>query len=142
MPALLMSLPALADPALLVLRLVMGPMFLLSGFFKLTDAERRKKMAESLSKGGIPPALTPVVSTAELVGGGLVTLGLLTVPGAVVLLAITLGALVTTSIPEAEGQGIHKLENVLYAPEAILTAGLLVLLATGAGGWSVDAMLR
>ncbi|SFC00957.1 DoxX family membrane protein [Devosia psychrophila] len=142
MPSWLFSLPALADFALLVLRLVIGLMFAMSGFFKLTNPERRQKMRASLQKAGVPIALTPILSSVELVGGVLVVLGLLTTVGALALLAVGLGALLTTGIPKAEGQGVHKLENVLYAPEAILAAGLLVLLAMGAGGWSVDALLR
>ncbi|NGP16934.1 DoxX family membrane protein [Devosia aurantiaca] len=140
MPAWLISLPALADLALLLLRLVIGLMFALSGWFKLTDPDRREKMAGSLSEAGVPKALTPVFSAAELVGGVLVVLGLLTVPGALMLLVITLGALVTTAIPKAEGEGVHKLEYVLYAPETLLAAGMLVLLAVGAGEWSLDGV--
>lgn len=140
MPLWLQSLPVLADLALLLLRLAIGLMFALSGWFKLTKEGRREKMAGSLEQVGIPRALTPVVSAGEFVGGVCVVLGLLTVPGALVLLVITLGALVTTAIPNAEGQGVHKLENVLYAPEVPMAAGLLVLVAVGAGGWSVDGV--
>lgn len=141
MPQLLMNVPALADAALLVLRLVAGGMFALSGYFKLTDQERRKKMARSLEEAKLPRALTPAVALAELAGGVMVLLGLLTAIGSVALLLISLGALLTTSIPEAEGKGIAKVENALYAPEAILCAALLVLLAVGGGTWSLDAML-
>lgn len=140
MQAWLFSLPALADPALLLLRLAIGLMFALSGWFKLTDPKRREKMASSLSDAGLPKTLTPIVSAAELLGGVAVVLGFLTVPGALVLLVITLGALVTTAIPKAKGQGVHKLENVLYAPEVPMAAGLLVLVAVGAGAWSLDGM--
>ena len=141
MPQLLMNVPALADAALLVLRLVAGGMFALSGYFKLTDPERRQKMARSLEEAKLPRVLTPAVSLAELAGGVLVLLGLLTAIGSVALLIISLGALLTTSIAKAEGEGIGKVENVLYAPEPILCAALLVLLAVGAGTWSLDAML-
>ena len=142
MPSWPFSLPALADFALLVLRLVIGLMFAMSGYFKLTDPERRQKMGESLQKAGVPIGLTPILSCVELVGGVLVVLGLMTTVGSLALLAVGCGALATTGIPKAEGQGVHKLENVLYSPEAILAAGLLVLLAVGAGGWSVDTLLQ
>ncbi|MDB5614912.1 MAG: hypothetical protein JWQ22_2565 [Devosia sp.] len=142
MPSWLFSLPALADFALLVLRLVVGLMFAMSGYFKLTKPERRQKMRDSLQQAGVPVGLTPVMSGLELVGGVLVVLGLLTTVGSLALLVVSLGALVTTGIPQAEGQGVHKLENVLYSPDAILAASLLVLLAVGSGGWSVDALLR
>ena len=138
MPAWLQSVPPLADLALLFLRLVIGLMFALSGFFKLTDGERREKMRTSLQDAHVPPSLAPLLSFLELVGGISVVLGLFTVPGALVLLVISLGALVTTTLPKAEGKGVHKLENVLYAPEMLLVAGLLVLIAVGAGGRSLD----
>ena len=142
MPSWIFSLPALADFALLVLRLVVGLMFAMSGYFKLTDPARRQKMEGSLRKVGVPVGMTPVLSAIELVGGVLLVLGLLTTLGSAALLASSIGALATTSLPKAEGKGIHKLENVLYMPEAILAAALLALLAVGAGQWSVDALLR
>ena len=137
---MLTSIPALTDLALLFLRLAIGLMFALSGWFKLTDPERREKMAGSLGEAGIPKTVTPIVSAAELLGGIAVVLGFLTVPGALVLLVITLGALVTTAIPKAEGKGVHKLENVLYASEMPMAVGLLVLVAVGAGAWSLDGV--
>ena len=142
MPSWLFSLPNLADPALLILRLVVGGMFAMSGYFMLTDPARTQKMTESLSEAGVPTALTPLMSALELIGGLLVVFGLWTVLGSVLLIVVSIGALVTTAIPKAEGQGIHKLENIIYTPEAIISASLLVLLAIGAGGWSIDAALR
>jgi putative oxidoreductase len=140
MPSWFQSFPALADPALFLLRLAIGLMFALSGWFKLTDPDRREKMAKSLRDAGISPALTPLVSAAEFLGGVLLVLGFLTLPAALLLLAITVGALVTTAIPKAEGEGVHKLENVLYAPEVPMAAGLLLLVAVGAGAWGVDGI--
>ena len=142
MPSWLFSVPALADLALLLLRLAIGLMFALSGWFKLTDPKRREKMASSLGEAGVPKSLTPLFSAAEFLGGISLVLGLVTVPGALVLLVITLGALVTTAIPKAKGQGVHKLENVLYAPEVPMAVGLLVLVAVGAGAWSLDGVWR
>lgn len=140
MPSWLFSIPALTDLALLLVRLAIGLMFALSGYFKLTDPQRKEKMASSLAQAGVPKPLTPLFSAAELLGGISVVLGLWTVPGAVVLLVITIGALVTTAIPNAKGAGIHKLENVLYAPEMPMAVGLLVLVAHGAGAWSLDGI--
>jgi putative oxidoreductase len=142
MPSWLFSLPNLADPALLILRLAVGGMFAMSGYFKLTYPSRKQKMAESLSEAGVPTTLTPLISALELIGGLLVVFGLWTVLGCALLIVVSIGALVTTAIPKAEGQGIHKFENIIYTPEAIIGASLLVLLAIGAGRWSIDAVLR
>ena len=100
MPSWLFSLPDLADVALLLLRLVIGGMFAMSGYFKLTDPARKQKMAESLREAGVPTALTPLMSALELIGGLLVVLGLLTALGILILIAISVGALLTTAIPK------------------------------------------
>lgn len=133
--------PALVDFTLLLLRLTIGVMFALSGFFKLAKPERGQKMARSLTDAGLPTGLAPVIALGELLGGVGVVLGLFTLPAALVLFVISVGAMVTTTIPNAKGSGIHKLENLLYAPEAILAAALLALAALGAGGWSLDRAL-
>jgi len=138
---LLAAVPALADVALLILRLTVGLMFALSGYFKLTVPERRQKMEASLKSGGMSPGLAPLVSAGELIGGIGVTVGLLTVPAALVLLIISLVAGISVVWPKAEGQSIHKIENVLYSPEALIAVTMLVLLAIGAGSISLDAML-
>ena len=137
------AVPQLIDPVLLVLRLTVGAMYLLSGFFKLTDGARRQRMHKSLTEAGIPApgAMTPVISAGELLGGAGVLLGLFTALSALVLLVISAGALVTTAIPKAEGQGVSRLENVLYTPEALLVAATALLIATGGGNWSLDRLL-
>ncbi|WP_375452333.1 DoxX family protein [uncultured Devosia sp.] len=137
----LAGIPALIDPALLMLRLVIGVMFTLSGYFKLTDPERKEKMAQSLQTGGFPKTLAMPLSLVELLGGLAMVLGLVTALAAFGLLALSTVALITVAIPKLEGSGIHKLENVLYAPEMLLVAGLVVLVATGAGEWSLDRVL-
>lgn len=133
--------PPLLDLALLILRLTVGLMFTLSGFYKLTDAQRRASMRESLSTAGFPAMLAVPLALVELMAGLALVLGLAGALSAAALLGISLVAFITTTLPKTEGQGIHKLENLLYAPEALLSAALLVLLATGAGQWSLDAVL-
>lgn len=133
--------PPLLDLTLLLLRWTVGMMFTLSGFYKLTDASRGASMRQSLEQAGLPKALAAPVATVELIAGLALVVGLLGALSAAALLLISLGAFVTTTLPKAEGKGIHRLENLLYAPEALLSAALLVLLATGAGAWSLDRVL-
>lgn len=137
----LISLPGLIDFALLVARLIIGVMFTLSGYFKLTDPERKAKMAKSLETGGIPTSLTVPLSAIELLAGIGLTLGLLTALAALLLAILTLVALVTVTSKEIKSSGIHWLEDLLYLPETLLMGALLVLVATGAGGWSLDRAL-
>ena len=137
----LFRLPWLTDPALLLLRLTVGLMFTLSGFYKLTDPARGKKMRDTLRGAGIPAGLAVPLSLIELVGGAALMLGLLTVPSGLALFGISIVAFLTTTLPHAKGHGVHKLENLLYAPEALLSAGLLVLIALGPGALSLDRLL-
>ena len=78
------------------------------------------------------------MASVELIAGLALILGLASALSAAALLAISMVALFTTTLPRTKGEGIHKLENLLYAPEALLCLVLLVLMATGAGGWSLD----
>ena len=137
----LTQISALLDPALLLLRLTVGLMFALSGFYKLTDSSRGASMRQTLEKAGFPGVLARPLSVVELLGGLALVLGLLGALSAAALLAISVVAFVTTTLPKAEGKGVHKLENLLYAPEALLSVALLVLVATGAGSWSLDQAL-
>lgn len=137
----LTGVPELIDLALLLLRLIIGVMFLLSGYFKLTDPDRRAKMAKSLQTGGFPTGLAVPLSAIELLGGLALILGLLTALAAALLIALTVVALVTVAVKQIKGTGIHWLEDLLYLPETLLIGALLVLLATGAGGWSLDRAL-
>jgi putative oxidoreductase len=52
-------------------------------------------------------------------------------------------ALITVTAKEAasEGAPLLRLSSLLYTPEVLLIALLLVLLATGPGMWSLDATL-
>jgi len=137
----LTQFPALYDPTLLVLRLTVGLMFAMSGYYKLTKAARGKSMRDTLQSAGLPRPLAPPLAALEAVAGAMLAMGLLTALSALALFGISIVAFATTTLPNAKGEGIHRLENLLYAPEAVLSATLLVLLATGAGGWSLDRVV-
>jgi len=85
-----MILPRLAqfsDLALLLLRLMVGAVFLTSGWSHITRSEERSKSI-GLSKG-----MTIVVGTVELLGSLGVIFGVLTHLAAASLIAIMLGAI-------------------------------------------------
>lgn len=137
----LTQIPALTDWVLLLLRLVVGLMFALSGYFKLTKPDRTHSMQQTLTSAGVPAAFARPLSVIEMLAGASLLVGLLSVPSALALLGISVVAFATVTLPNAKGHGIHKLENLLYAPETLLSAALLVLIATGAGDWSLDRLI-
>jgi putative oxidoreductase len=137
--------PKALDAALLVARLAPGLMFASSGWLKLTRRDRHQAMIESLRKGHIPATrlMARVVPMFELLAGLALALGFCTGLSASILLVISLVALITVTAKEAasEGAPLLRLSSLLYTPEVLLIALLLVLLATGPGMWSLDATL-
>lgn len=138
-----MAADFLIDIALLVLRLVVGTSFALSGWFKLTVPERRRRMEQSLADAQIPRPrlLAPLVAAGELAGGVSLVLGLLAPFGAATLLVITAVAFVTTIVPSEKTKGMERVENLLYTPEALFLVASFLLIAAGAGRLSLDALL-
>lgn len=81
------QLARLADLGLLLLRLMVGIVFVTSGWSHISKSEERSKSI-GLSKG-----LTIVVGTVELLGGLGVTFGVLTQLAAIGLILVMLGAI-------------------------------------------------
>ncbi|CAN5383830.1 hypothetical protein BH10PSE4_BH10PSE4_37440 [soil metagenome] len=137
-------LHGLAPYAVLAARLVVGVMFALSGWCKLTNAEQHAKMRRSLQEAGIPAPEVQgwFVSACELLFGGLLVLGLATLLSAGVLAIICLVALFTVTGKEIEGVSpLMRLSSLLYTPEVLLLALLAWLIAAGPGALSLDGAL-
>jgi putative oxidoreductase len=81
------QLEKFSDVALLLLRLMVGIIFLTSGWRHITNSETRSKEI-GLSKG-----LTIFLGLAELAGGLGVTFGVLAQPAAIALIVILVGAI-------------------------------------------------
>lgn len=122
---------------LLALRLLFGWQFVLTGWGKLTNLERTAGFFESL---GLPaPAfMVGLVGLTELVGGVLLLAGF-GARWAAAALAFTMGMAYLTAHAQ---EGFASLEAFTQqAPFAFLVASLIVL-AFGAGAWSLDGGLR
>jgi putative oxidoreductase len=127
------------DVVTLVVRLVVGAIFVAQGYIKLLrppDAPHGRANLEAMIRGrGIskPRELAILVSSLELLCGGAVAIGSLTrlavVPLAVILLVAIAG---------------FKFRSGFVGgwdwPLSVLTL-LVVIAVLGAGGWSVDALL-
>ncbi|HUG39554.1 MAG TPA: DoxX family protein [Longimicrobiales bacterium] len=116
---------ALADVALLLLRLMIAAVFGTSGWSHMRKPRER---AESI---GMSPAFTLVLGIVEVVGAASVALGIYAQLGAILLIAVMLGAIQKkvfvwkTGFWGEDGQGWYY--DLLY-----LVCNL-VILATGGG---------
>jgi putative oxidoreductase len=122
------------DVALAVLRGVLGVVFIAHGVQKLfiygVDG-----IAGAFGSMGLPPLLGPVIGTAELLGGIALLAGFLTPVAAAGLTLIMAGAIATVHGP----QGFFAPKG--YEFNLTLIAGLVAIALTGAGAFSLDAVL-
>lgn len=144
--------PSIGQPmrATLLVRLVVGSVFLVSGLLKfLYENQGPGRFA----KIGLPaPALlAQFVGSVEVVGGLLLILGLAVRIAALPLVIDMIVAIVTTKLPLLFGPGpepvsaMPKIGFWAFAYQARLDVTMLVscifLVVAGAGLWSLDAVL-
>jgi putative oxidoreductase len=133
LPARIASYFAWAGP--LVMRLVVGYVFMLSGWGKLNNLQQ---VTENFVGWGIPfpHILTPFVSGVEFFGGILLILGLFTrIPAA--MLAVTM----LVAIKSAKWGDVDSLETLLGFEEMTYFAAFLWLAIAGPGAVSLDRLL-
>ena len=143
-----------APPAVILIRLLVGTIFLSEGIQKfLYTAEVG---AGRFAKIGIPfpEMMAPFVGVVEAVCGLLLLLGLITRLATIPLIITMLVAILSTKIPILLGHGFwgFSLRNVPYygfwgmaheiRTDWSLLLGSIFLLIVGAGKWSVDASPR
>ncbi len=129
---------ARASKALLLVRLLVGWVFVSEGIQKfLFPAQLGVGRFEKI---GIPAPhfMAPFVGTVEIVCGTLLLVGLFTRLAAVPLLAVILVAIATTKIPMIAKSGMWSMLHEART-DFSMVLGLVFLLITGAGSWSVDA---
>lgn len=120
----------------LIARIVVGEVFLVSGWVKLHNLPQ---MIENFAGWGIPfPAvLTPFASVVELVGGVLLILGLLTRIAAAQLAFVMVVAIATALWPE-----VDSLDTLLGLSESAYFAIFTWLALAGPGVLSMDYALQ
>lgn len=116
------------DLPLLLTRLIIGCIFIIAGWAKVTGMQATIGFFNSL---GIPAPLTYLVSYLELVGGVLLALGLFPriISGALAIIMIT-----AIFLTRSGGFEIFSM------PLATL-AGLLAIISTGGGGYTANALV-
>ena len=115
------------DVALLITRLIIGGIFVFSGWAKVSDMTGTFGM---FSQMGIPVFLTYIVSYGELIGGVMLVLGLWTELAALFLTIVMLVAFYLTR---------HFGFQAFSMPLATL-AGLLVIIGCGPGKYKMKEM--
>ncbi|MBV8568022.1 MAG: DoxX family protein [Methylobacteriaceae bacterium] len=122
----------LRAPLILVARLLLACIFVVEGWGKIVNYAGT---AQYMQTYGIPPQLLPAVILTELGGGLLVASGWLTRWAALALAGFCLLTAVFfhTDFSDAD-QLIH------FNKDLAIAGGFLVLVACGAGDWSLDAV--
>ncbi len=113
------------DFALVFLRLMVGLIFVDSGYNDLKNADARSRSL------GLPRGFTLFLGAAELLGGVAVIIGLLTQLAAIGLILIMLGALQKKIF--VWKTGFWGKDGLGWNYELILTSILLVILCTNGG---------
>ena len=131
--------------AILLVRLLLGLFFAISGAKKLFVASSTQTMYETLveAKVPFPRLMTYFVSGVEFVGGSLLTVGFLSSLACVALLVDMLVAILTTKL-SAMPKGpspLNWLDDFLYLPEVLYVLFFIWLICSGPGKFSVDYWL-
>lgn len=134
------------DLAAAICRLGVGVFFVISGSHKLCSPTRRATLRATFEADGVyNPALMIIIPLAELAGGLGVTVGLLTVPAALGLIALCLGACCVDGVGRIPAmKPLNRFDWLgcfLYLPEVLYILALAVLVLIGPGRWSLDYWL-
>ncbi|WP_375259338.1 DoxX family protein [Citreimonas sp.] len=115
---------------LLIARIMLGLLFVVSGFGKTGDVAG---FAGYMASGGIPAFLAWPVILFEILGGLALIVGFQTRGVAIALAAFTLLAGILYHFqPADQNQMTQFLKNLA------ITGGYLAIAITGAGAWSID----
>lgn len=130
-----------APAATLLIRLMVGGVFLSEGIQKLVIPELRG--AGRFAKIGLasPELLGPFVGATEIACGLLVLLGFLTRAAAVPLITIMLVALATTKLPTLLAEGFWTAAHASRTDLSMLL-GSVFLLVVGSGPWALEKHWR
>ena len=126
--------------AILVIRCMVGGVFFLEGVKKFLFAEQWGAGRFVRIGIPIPHVAGPFVGAIEVICGLLLLLGLRTRVAAVPLLIDILVAVAATKIPILLQAGFWPMQAEARTDYSMLL-GLIFLLMTGSGGWSLDALL-
>jgi putative oxidoreductase len=131
--------------AILLVRVLLGLFFAISGANKLFVAGRRQAMYQTLveAKVSFPDAMTYFVSGVEFLAGCLLVVGLLSSLASLALLVDMLVAILTTrlsTMPKGLSP-LNWLDDFLFFPEVLYVLFFIWLICSGPGKFSLDSWL-
>jgi uncharacterized membrane protein YphA (DoxX/SURF4 family) len=135
------------DLALTLCRVAVGMFFMFSGYHKLFNPVRHRTFVEELTNLHVVAIWLNQwwVPSVEFAAGGAVLIGLLTPLAAFGLFVIVLVAGVTSGRVRIAGiQPIDRADRIddwLYLPEVLYAFILVIFVSSGAGPYSVDAVI-
>jgi putative oxidoreductase len=135
------------DLAITLNRIAVGTFFMLSGYHKLFNAERRRSIVDELKALGVPAVGLNQwwVPSVEFAAGGAVLIGLLAPLAALGLLVIIIVAIATSGrqriklckpIDESD-----RIDDWLHLPDTLYAFMLIMVISAGAGPYSLDALI-
>lgn len=132
-----MNRPAVRDFALLVLRLVLGAVFVAHGYQHWFDTGMAQTGRDFAALGVPQPQLSAYLTgTAELIGGAFLAVGLLTTIAASILALLMLAAFYFVYLDNGFFVDQGGVEYTL-----VLAAALFIIIVFGTGRASLDGVL-
>jgi putative oxidoreductase len=129
------------DSVLLASRLLLGVIFVISGYGKLTGLEG---FAVSLAQQGVPMTsiLAPLGAATEFFGGLALVLGIGTRYAALVMVGFTVTATLISHRYWDASEAAARAQQTQFFKNAAIAGGFLAVFVAGAGRWSIDGVLR
>ena len=134
--------PATADGLLLLGRVFLGAIFVTSGFGKLLALGA---FATSLESRGVPAAqvMALVAAAVEFFGGLLIIIGLQTRAAAVLLIIfVVIATLIAHRYWDFTDAAARRTQQSQFFKNLSIIGGFVLLIASGAGRYSIDRILK
>jgi putative oxidoreductase len=135
------------DLALTLDRIAVGVFFMFSGYHKLFNPPRHRLLLDELKALGVHAVGINQwwVPTVEFSAGGAVAIGLLAPLAALGLLVIILVAMATSGRQRIKAtksiDRADRIDDWLYLPETLYALMLITVISSGAGPYSLDAVI-
>lgn len=130
----------LADVVILAARIMIGLIYVMSGWPKLMNY---KGAVASIAQRGVPEAIAYLGPPVEFFGGLAIMLGLFTEAAALLMVAFTIIATVTSHrYWEFSDPAQYRAQNTNFYKNVTMIGGILLLFVTAGGRYSVDALFR
>ena len=130
----------LADAIILVARIMIGLIFVMSGWSKLMNFGGA---VAGIAKRGVPEALAYLAPPVEFFGGLAIVLGLFTEAAAILMVVFTLIATATSHrYWQYADPAQYRAQNTNFWKNVTMMGGMLLLFVTAGGRWSIDSLVR